>query len=1087
MHPHTGQITEQALLENRDFLRALARGLLRDEHAADDVVQQAYLAALERPPRAGSYLKSWLVSVVRNLAFNCLKREGERAGREDLAARDLSEDTEERDLEQQQLVLESVRALRQPYRTTIHLRYFRDLSPSEIAVAQDTSIATVKTRLRRGLEILRAELDRRHGGSRAEWSSALAPLAGFAKTAPPTASLCTGGVLKGLILMKKTVLVVFPAVVLAALAWFAWSTADTTDISGVATESASLAGSTGDNSASIAASDSLIANDASAVQAGAAREQLPQAEPMGPETRTIVGRVTDNNGAPVPDADLVLLTNRMKWKWVMLDAFATDHEVETHTDAEGRFVLPATKSGSQLLVVGADGFAPHGKQVKIDAVGITDVGDISLDPGVSLTGHVVDESGHAVVGAKVKRPLRTSQGEFLAVTHDDPSPVVAVTDGAGRFAIPRMAVGPWKLRVSAKGYLSSEADGQIGRAGQLVTGLVVTIRQGQSISGQVVGMPLGRSASLSVRAHLLEPGGDKALVRNGVSLTGSSSTRIKADGRFELFGLDSARSYRLVLLDDSGRSRGARRYGKVEARPGDAGVTLVYADTMSLTFQVVDDSTGLALTDFEVETGPVWMMPHKEVGEVKQRYEEGLVQIDNPTTASSKTGARSVRVRVTATGFAPNDRKGIIMQDEGETDIGVLRMRSVPVARVLVLDDASGKALKGAAVTLVRDTSGEEPPRTSAIVNDGEVFIFTEGQVMPTGVTDENGLCILNSLPGQKAVVTVEAEGYAAYSSRVIDCPRRSDFGHQARLARGTTVTVLVVDSEQVPVSNMTVVHEAVSGLPWKTDASDREKEYSSDAEGRITLDHLENGSHRFRLVESAFDEGAGDAADNWQELKLPQPESAHLTLVAAPRGDLTGVITEAGLPLSGAIVRLIPDASNSRGDNELHGLLGTGPTAKTTSNGHYQIENLMAGPYRLDITHDSRCMPTQIPITVRAGRNKGPVDLSVSSIAGRVIDSSGSPVAGALVKAERPEDGDGKSEMIVFIGSGADRVVSTGEKKSETRTGTDGRYVLRGVAVDRSLVVRVSGTGFAEASSAKLVVGESQTLHDIDFRMSVK
>ena len=68
MPPHAAQISERALLENRDFLRLLARKLVYDEHAAEDVVQQAWLAALERPPRYQGPLRAWLAGVVRNLA-----------------------------------------------------------------------------------------------------------------------------------------------------------------------------------------------------------------------------------------------------------------------------------------------------------------------------------------------------------------------------------------------------------------------------------------------------------------------------------------------------------------------------------------------------------------------------------------------------------------------------------------------------------------------------------------------------------------------------------------------------------------------------------------------------------------------------------------------------------------------------------------------------------------------------------------------------------------------------------------------------------------------------------------------------------
>ena len=189
-----------ALLEHRDVVRSIARALLGDEHRADDVFQETCVRALERPPRAGAALAGWLTRVARNLAINHRRREGLRPEREEVAARpEAVRDAEERDLELEEQMLAAVRELEPPYRTVLYLRYWRDLGPSAIARELGVPVATVKTRLQRGIERLRRDLDRRYGGERGPWSHALGALALTRLAARPAE-----GTTLGILLMNKS-------------------------------------------------------------------------------------------------------------------------------------------------------------------------------------------------------------------------------------------------------------------------------------------------------------------------------------------------------------------------------------------------------------------------------------------------------------------------------------------------------------------------------------------------------------------------------------------------------------------------------------------------------------------------------------------------------------------------------------------------------------------------------------------------------------------------------------------------------------------------------------------------------------------
>jgi len=73
------------LLEQARFLRDLARALVRDPAAADDVVQDTYAAALAR--EAPRRPRAWLGTIARRLALKRLRADGRRRRRETAAVR----------------------------------------------------------------------------------------------------------------------------------------------------------------------------------------------------------------------------------------------------------------------------------------------------------------------------------------------------------------------------------------------------------------------------------------------------------------------------------------------------------------------------------------------------------------------------------------------------------------------------------------------------------------------------------------------------------------------------------------------------------------------------------------------------------------------------------------------------------------------------------------------------------------------------------------------------------------------------------------------------------------------------------------
>ncbi len=79
-------------------------------------------------------------------------------------------------------VVEVLFRLDESYREVLIFRFYENLAPREIAKRLQIPVETVRTRLKRGLEKMRVELDHVHQGDRRAWSLLLLPL-GYQKTA----------------------------------------------------------------------------------------------------------------------------------------------------------------------------------------------------------------------------------------------------------------------------------------------------------------------------------------------------------------------------------------------------------------------------------------------------------------------------------------------------------------------------------------------------------------------------------------------------------------------------------------------------------------------------------------------------------------------------------------------------------------------------------------------------------------------------------------------------------------------------------------------------------------------------------------
>jgi RNA polymerase sigma-70 factor (ECF subfamily) len=153
---------EPLVLAHQQAVFRLSYLLLGDSDDAEDVAQETFLRAWKHLPRfdAARPLRPWLLSIASNLASNRRRSAGRyfaaltRAFRSEPPAPSLEDKTAQH-TEANEL-WKAVQTLNLPDQQIVYLRYFLDLSVAETAETLQIAEGTVKSRLNRALEKLRA-------------------------------------------------------------------------------------------------------------------------------------------------------------------------------------------------------------------------------------------------------------------------------------------------------------------------------------------------------------------------------------------------------------------------------------------------------------------------------------------------------------------------------------------------------------------------------------------------------------------------------------------------------------------------------------------------------------------------------------------------------------------------------------------------------------------------------------------------------------------------------------------------------------------------------------------------------------------
>ncbi len=164
--PHVPPTFEQLMLPHLDAAYNLARWLLRDEHDAEDAVQEACLRAYRAFDRfRGGDGRAWLLTIVRHVCYSHLRRNRRAPAAEtfdDEAHGSMHDPGEANALAWHEvksaLLRDALDRLPAEFREVIVLHELEGLAYREIAAVAEIPVGTVMSRLARARQKLQAEL-----------------------------------------------------------------------------------------------------------------------------------------------------------------------------------------------------------------------------------------------------------------------------------------------------------------------------------------------------------------------------------------------------------------------------------------------------------------------------------------------------------------------------------------------------------------------------------------------------------------------------------------------------------------------------------------------------------------------------------------------------------------------------------------------------------------------------------------------------------------------------------------------------------------------------------------------------------------
>ncbi|HEX4497835.1 MAG TPA: carboxypeptidase regulatory-like domain-containing protein [Thermoanaerobaculia bacterium] len=487
---------------------------------------------------------------------------------------------------------------------------------------------------------------------------------------------------------------------------------------------------------------------------GARTETLPEIVLAPGETRAlgtlvlrrgagVEGVVVDaRTGEPLAGVDLELAPEGPQ----LLEAVLHQQLTRGVSDAQGHFSLAGLGAGQFALTARRSGFALTLRSETLAGDRIVDLGDLRMERGVTVHGHVLDRGGAARGGVTVR---------FFAAEPSSLLPIAErTTTPEGTFDGPVLASGRYRVQVwSGRLLLSQAIEVPAGKdewpleltaGGVHLTGLVT--RAGEPVAGGTLAVQSSLDPS-DRRGKVVVSAAEGDAFRMGFPET-RLTAEVHADGTFELFDAPAG-----TLRADFLGVDGAPVTRSVEVADGAEASVTIEVGGLSLAGRLTDRAQGSGVA------GSVRITDGR--GALAATVEAGA---DGAFTASDLEAGR-YGVAASAEGYAPRVLDGVevgpatpplaIALDRG--DAGTLTVRLTrpdgsPASWVpLALLDATGRMVRAQPT----ESTGEE--RFDGLPAGGYVLVWSDsfagsGATEPFAVESGGERTLERTLPAGAAL-----------------------------------------------------------------------------------------------------------------------------------------------------------------------------------------------------------------------------------------------------------------------------------------------------------------------------------------------